>query len=131
LEYGGEFDTWLEGTRNDAEQVNLFGAPASQHTDLEHFLDSDLVGGKLDRNALEQEILLRITDARAGSAGSYDSIDNVNAVSFLQFVANHKPQGAGIEQFHVGREGVVALQVADEMDAESFVREEQVARAED
>jgi hypothetical protein len=94
-------------------------------------LDSDLVGGKLNGDALEQEIFLGVTDARAGDAGSSDSINNVNAVGFLELVAHHEAQGAGIEQFHVGRKGAVALQVADEMDAKPFVREEQVARAED
>jgi hypothetical protein len=71
-------------------------------------LDSDLVGGKLNGDALEQEIFLGVTDARAGDAGSSDSINNVNAVGFLELVAHHEAQRAGIEQFHVGRERVLA-----------------------
>jgi len=108
LEQGGEFGSWLQGTGNDAEQANLIGAPAAQHADLEHFLDSDLVGGQFDRDAFQQEIFLSIADAGAGNAGSSDGIDNVNAVGLLDLVADHQPQRSGIEQFHVGREGVLA-----------------------
>ena len=43
----------------------------------------------------------------------------------------HEAEGAGIEQFDLRRESVVLLQVADEMDAEALVREEQVARTQD
>ena len=59
------------------------------------------------------------------------NIDHENAIGIVELVGGHDAEGTAVVKLDVLREGVVRLQVSDEMDAEAFIGEDQIAGAED
>ena len=65
-EHGRKLGPGLEGGRDHAQEMDFRRASPAQLADQKHFLDPGLMGGELERDAVEAEILPGETTARAG-----------------------------------------------------------------
>lgn len=126
LESGGELDSGRKGGGDDAQEMHLCRAESSQLTHDKHFLDTDLMRGKLHGDAVLQEVLFGVAVAGSRLARQIQSVHDVNAPGLLQLVSDQETERAAVKKLHFGGEPVVLLQMADEMNAESLVREQDV-----
>jgi len=111
------------------KEINLFWTAAADFADEKHFLDTDLVWRHFRRYPLQHEVFLTVTETRTGLAVCGDYVDDIKPVDFFDLVRDHYAHGAGVEKLNSFRKPVVLFQMADEVNAETFIGKKQVACA--